>query len=149
MLECQCLRPYKYVQMGTRSCLFHAAANVRAGQLLYQNDVHRSFHLGSWKSACCRESSENASELPESVFCASSYLVFLSVARAVQIEQCGGLQLSFLPMLHSMKARDKLESRAGLGNDVTTEKMISDTLTSSICMSKIRNYEDRSVLLSS
>jgi hypothetical protein len=34
VLESQCLRPYKYVQMGSRFCLFHAAANVRSGPAL-------------------------------------------------------------------------------------------------------------------
>jgi hypothetical protein len=76
VLGCQCLRPYKYVQIGSRFCLFHAAANVRAGQLLYQNDVHRSFHLGSWKVLAAGSPSRNASDLPESVFCASSYLLY-------------------------------------------------------------------------
>jgi hypothetical protein len=43
-----CLRSYGYVQMQFRFCLLHDAANVRAAQVLYQNDVHCSF-LATWK----------------------------------------------------------------------------------------------------
>jgi hypothetical protein len=60
--------------MGFRFCLFHAA-NVRAGQFLYSDDVHRSF-LGTWK--VMQGDFGNASDLIKSGrSCASSYLVYV------------------------------------------------------------------------
>jgi hypothetical protein len=60
--------------MGSRFCLFHAA-NVRAGQFLYSDDVHRSF-LGTWK--VMQGVFGNASDLIKSGrSCTSSYLVYL------------------------------------------------------------------------
>jgi hypothetical protein len=151
VLECQCLRPYKYIQMGSRFCLFHAAANVRAGQLKYQNDVHRSFHLESWKVLAAGSLRETRPTCPESVSCASCYLVYvlLNVARADQtmwwFYSCHPTYLCFTSWSHATSSSHDM----GLRSCDSWKKLMPDTTTSLICISKIPNCEHCKVSWSS